>query len=139
MLDIGVHATMGTLMRLRPPRNLTDLKAKCALALAGPQMLAFVPAVCLAGFWIGGETVLVAVALGVPLLWAMLGGLDAMVQRRVARTTMSGLVPPDTFVQKTHAIREDATATQMASAIFAVELDDYAGHCQVILTCPTAA
>lgn len=114
------------MMRFRLPINLTDLRAKCAMVLAGPQMLTFVPALCLAGFWIGGETTLVAVALGIPLLWAMLGGLDVMMQRRVARMAMPGLIPPDTFQHRAHAIREDSIAAQTASAIFAIELDDYA-------------
>jgi diguanylate cyclase (GGDEF)-like protein len=42
-------------------------------ALNGPQALAFVPAVTLAAFWLGGEAWLLLVALGLPLAHAMSG------------------------------------------------------------------
>ncbi|SDY51861.1 EAL domain-containing protein [Citreimonas salinaria] len=41
--------------------------------LHGPQALAFIPALTLAAFWLGGETVLVACALGLPALYALAG------------------------------------------------------------------
>ncbi|MFW2589133.1 putative bifunctional diguanylate cyclase/phosphodiesterase [Sagittula sp. SSi028] len=39
--------------------------------LSGPQALAFLPALSLAGFWIGGEGLLIATALAVPALYAL--------------------------------------------------------------------
>ncbi len=43
-------------------------------SLNGPQMLAFLPALCLAGYWGGGEVLLVTIALGTPLIYAVTGG-----------------------------------------------------------------
>ncbi len=42
-------------------------------ALRGPQALAFVPALTLAAFWLGGETMLVVFALGLPALYLLAG------------------------------------------------------------------
>lgn len=41
------------------------------IMLSGPQALAFMPAMALAAFWIGGEAWLIIVALGVPLILAV--------------------------------------------------------------------
>lgn len=38
-----------------------------------PEVLVFLPAITLAGFWIGGERVLLVLALGLPLLFAVAG------------------------------------------------------------------
>ena len=45
--------------------------------LWGPQILAFIPAMCLAAYWIAGEGGLIACALGLPVIWSMLGGFEA--------------------------------------------------------------
>ncbi len=39
----------------------------------GPQILAFMPALCLAAYWLLGEGGLIAAALGVPVLWGIVG------------------------------------------------------------------
>lgn len=41
--------------------------------LRKPEWIVFVPAVTLAAFWLGGERVLILVALGSPLVFAMAG------------------------------------------------------------------
>ena len=38
-----------------------------------PEFLVFLPAITLAGFWMGGERVLLLLALGLPLLFAVTG------------------------------------------------------------------
>ena len=40
--------------------------------MQGPQMLAFLPALTLSGFWLGGESLLVALSLGLPVAYAIL-------------------------------------------------------------------
>ncbi|WP_085307803.1 GGDEF domain-containing phosphodiesterase [Planktotalea arctica] len=42
----------------------------------GPQLLAFLPALCLGAYWLVGEGGLIACALGLPLLWAIFGGFE---------------------------------------------------------------
>ena len=112
-------------MRFRLPINVTEFKDRVAAALSGPQMLAFLPAVCLGAYWLGGEPALVAVALGIPALWAVFGGLENVINRRVARATASGLIAPEMLRTKVQAVREDASGSDMTGAIFAVELDEY--------------
>ncbi len=45
-------------------------------ALIGSHVLAFLPALALGAFWLGGEPLLLAVALGVPVVFALAGGFD---------------------------------------------------------------
>ncbi|WP_415401714.1 putative bifunctional diguanylate cyclase/phosphodiesterase [Tateyamaria sp. SN3-11] len=112
-------------MRFRLPTPVTDLRHKAVSALSGPQMLAFIPALTLAGFWLGGEPTLVIVALAVPVVWLLFGGFEGLVNRRVARAAKSGLVAPDAFVPKAQIVREDGPGADMTSAIFAIELDEF--------------
>ncbi|MEM6374395.1 MAG: diguanylate cyclase, partial [Pseudomonadota bacterium] len=79
-------------MRIRRPNSVSEFRDRIVNALSGPQMLAFVPALCLAGFWLGGEATLVAIALFIPFVWMMFGGLENLVKRRVARKAPSGLI-----------------------------------------------
>jgi len=67
----------------------TDVRRRLRQMLIGPQLLAFVPAVSLAAFWFGGEAVLIAVALGLPVLVAAIG-VDP--NKDIA---LSGPRPPD--------------------------------------------
>lgn len=62
--------------------------------LAGSHMLAFLPALCLAAYWTGGEIVLVAFALFVPLLYAAIGGFGRSLQDNDA-TSVAVLTPAD--------------------------------------------
>lgn len=56
--------------------NSTRLAARMHALLWGPQLLAFMPALCLAAYWIVGEGGLIACALGLPIVWAIFGGFD---------------------------------------------------------------
>jgi hypothetical protein len=53
----------------RPARNV-------AVLMRRPEMILFLPALTLAAFWFGGERVLVLVALGAPLVFAMAGAFQ---------------------------------------------------------------
>lgn len=53
---------------------LSTLRGALTKGLFGPQMLAFLPALCLSAYWVGGEALLVLCALGVPLIYATFGG-----------------------------------------------------------------
>ncbi len=54
--------------------DLSTLRALLIKGLTGPQMLAFLPALCLSAYWVGGEPFLVICALAVPLIYAAFGG-----------------------------------------------------------------
>ncbi len=51
----------------------TQAREKLLGVLTGPPILAFVPALSLASFWLGGEVALATVALGIPLIFAGAG------------------------------------------------------------------
>ena len=55
--------------KLRQIRNV--VRAASRTILLGPQALAFVPALTLAGFWLGGEGLLVLLALILPVSFAL--------------------------------------------------------------------
>lgn len=53
--------------------RIAKLRLWARRALYGPQALAFLPAAVLAAFWLGGETFLLAAALGLPVLFVLTG------------------------------------------------------------------
>ncbi|OED47492.1 putative bifunctional diguanylate cyclase/phosphodiesterase [Leisingera sp. S232] len=93
-------------------------------AIAGPSLLAFLPALTLATFWLGGEAALVAVALGLPVLFAAAGGFS-MRDSNAQRDSVTGMILRDGFERAAAKICEECTDTDLRSAIFIVELDEY--------------
>ncbi|MCX7558727.1 bifunctional diguanylate cyclase/phosphodiesterase [Sulfitobacter sp. F26204] len=53
------------------PTGLARLRRRLALVLTGPPAFAFIPAMCLAAFWFGGEGALVVLAGLLPLLYLL--------------------------------------------------------------------
>lgn len=112
-------------MRLRLPPVLAEFRERLAVAFTGSQMLAFIPALTLAAFWIGGEGALVAIALSLPVIWVMLGGTAPAIERHLPPPKRKGLVSPDAFRVIAQAVCVGGQETT-TSAIIAVELDDFA-------------
>ncbi|KAA8609170.1 diguanylate cyclase [Salipiger aestuarii] len=54
--------------------GLSGRRAQISGWLRGAHMLAFLPALSLAGFWLGGEMMLIAIALGLPALYGISSG-----------------------------------------------------------------
>ncbi len=95
-------------------------------ALTNPSALAFVPAACLAAFWLGGEVALASTALGLPLLFALLGmPLGRSVTALNAGTRPCGLVPISTFTDELDFIRTTAKETDEKAACIAISLDNF--------------
>lgn len=61
-------------MTARQWTRFSATRARLQRALHGPQVLAFIPALALAAFWTGGEMLLLAAALGAPILYVIAGG-----------------------------------------------------------------
>ena len=57
--------------------DIKNVMHACRAGLNGPHMLAFLPALCLAAYWGGGEVLLVTFALVTPLIYALTGGFGA--------------------------------------------------------------
>ncbi|WP_299943310.1 GGDEF domain-containing phosphodiesterase [uncultured Ruegeria sp.] len=93
----------------------------------GPQILAFVPAVCLAAFWLGGERALVITALGLPLVLALTGKWGSRsYSAHSSGMRPSGSVTYDVFQSELQLISEAAKNRGENAACIAIALDDYA-------------
>ena len=93
----------------------------------GPQALAFLPAVCLSAFWLGGELALVCVALGLPLIFAVagvLGGGTYIVADAGGRA--SGAVTRDVFRAELRHTLDTTQRTGETAACIAIALDNHA-------------
>jgi len=109
-----------------PDRSARRLLRKVLSAMAGgPQVLAFLPALTLAAYWLGGEPYLLATTILVPALFAA-GGLFT---RSFAG---AGLPPPGSdglpgrtsAVARAEAILEVSGATSSNLAVLAIRIDD---------------
>ncbi|WP_424831532.1 putative bifunctional diguanylate cyclase/phosphodiesterase [Ruegeria sp.] len=93
-----------------------------------PQALAFVPAVCLSAFWLGGETALISAALGLPLLFAIAGVLGSHTHTIAdAGGRASGAIPRDTFQEQMKCIQKTSQSSGENAACLAIALDDHTG------------
>ncbi|MCV2891131.1 putative bifunctional diguanylate cyclase/phosphodiesterase [Ruegeria aquimaris] len=105
---------------------LTRIRDEIIPILTGPPILAFLPAITLGAFWLGGEIALLLTSLGLPLLFALAGALGKwpMADRRTGAVG-SGMVQPSEFEAATHEIFASASGSGRKSACFVVELDDF--------------
>ncbi|WP_233192975.1 bifunctional diguanylate cyclase/phosphodiesterase [Acidimangrovimonas sediminis] len=97
-----------------------------AQRLRRPENLAFLPAVTLAAFWLGGEHHLVLAALGLPLLYLMAGafGVDAQPPAGAAQDGETGLILREGLVATLDSILAGGSAVGKTSACLVVHLDD---------------
>lgn len=98
-------------------QNWLRLRTKLRQALTGPHMLAFLPAVVLSAYWIGGEAYLLAASLGFPVIYAAVGGFGQM-----AQSAPPDLPPLEVVLEQrlTEAYQHDK-----AFACYLVSLDDH--------------
>ncbi|NOD65722.1 MULTISPECIES: bifunctional diguanylate cyclase/phosphodiesterase [unclassified Ruegeria] len=92
--------------------------------LNGPAALAFVPALSLGAFWLGGERALVSMALGLPLAVAGIGAFSNT-RSSPRRRSATGLLSNDHFASALTEVFAETRRTGEDSACFAVVLDDY--------------
>ncbi len=96
--------------------------------LTGPQALAFVPAACLAAFWLGGEITLLITALGLPLVFAASGVWGSRLHIASSPGARPcGLVANDVFQDEMQVLCRAAENSGSNAACISVALDDYAG------------
>jgi diguanylate cyclase (GGDEF)-like protein len=94
--------------------------------LTGPPILAFLPAITLGSFWLGGESALVIASLALPLLFVF-GGAFGVSDSRGApdHDSVSGLMLRDGFNAVLGQVFDATAASGKQSACFVLELDDY--------------
>lgn len=97
--------------------RLTALRNLARTVLSGPPALAFMPAAILAAFWLGGEGWLVSLALGLPVLFSLLGLFGG---------TAQGTTPPQPSVpEAAERALHVASRTGRRTACLLVEIDEY--------------
>ncbi|MEM1236411.1 MAG: bifunctional diguanylate cyclase/phosphodiesterase [Pseudomonadota bacterium] len=110
----------GSLKSLR--RSVTSLPH----ILTGSQALAFLPAISLASFWLGGELALIVAALAVPIVIALLGVIDYRAKpRSVTGSSLSELSQRDQLVHSLHESLSPGTVKMRTAVCFAVEIDEF--------------
>ncbi|MFC3614602.1 putative bifunctional diguanylate cyclase/phosphodiesterase [Lutimaribacter marinistellae] len=94
--------------------------------LTGPAILAFLPALTLGAFWLGGEVALLMTSLGLPLLFALAGALGKWPKDNATpRDAVTGLMLREGFQNAMTEIHHAAQGPDFKSACFLIELDDY--------------
>jgi diguanylate cyclase (GGDEF)-like protein len=105
--------------------TLKRLRQAALPILTGPAVLAFLPALTLGAFWFWGETALVIVSLGLPLLFVATGIIGQWpVNTGLPRDSVTGLLLRDGFDATLEQVFADTKTGLRRSACFIVELDD---------------
>lgn len=111
---------------MRNKTLLTRFRYDIAPILIGPPILAFLPAMTLGAFWIGGELALLLTSLGLPLMFAFAGALGVWpIQARVARDKVTGLLLRDSFDNALQDIHAETLRSGHKSACFLIEIDEF--------------
>jgi len=92
---------------------------------SGPQALALVPAAVLAGYWIGGEQVLIAMAIGFPLVLAASRMTDKFRQSRRPDADEDDPTSMARLVRHLDDLLRQAKRKSLKCGCIMVELDDY--------------
>ena len=113
-------------MGLRLTRPFEKYRGRFLSIVTGPPILAFLPAVTLAAYWMAGETALIIVALGLPVLYAMTGVVGSWPGRGTpTRDGVTGLPLRDGFETIVDQICEETEATGLRSVCYMIEIDDF--------------
>lgn len=106
-----------------PTALLTRIQRRFAPVIVGPPALAFVPALCLAGFWFGGEGALIVIAALVPVLYLAGGGFMQAPQDHVR--AIGGVYPREGFEKRVQAVFQSARDSGSQAATFCLALEDF--------------
>ena len=94
--------------------------------LTGPQALAFLPAVSLASFWLGGELALITAALAVPLVIGLLGVFDREHSEHLeGNQALTDINMRDRLIQGLDEALTSSVSKTRTSVCFAVELEEF--------------
>ena len=100
----------------------TTLRTGMQRGLQGPQALAFLPAAALAAFWLGGEALLLVVALGTPGLY-LLVGVPADRGNGRSGSDQADIVDSIAATQLAQQALDNARAANLATACLLIEVD----------------
>ncbi len=96
---------------------------RLAAWLRRPELLVFLPAITLAGFWFGGEQVLVALAIGVPFIVTFAGAFR-LLPHAAPTDMLSGMIQRPQFLSMIDTILAREEDTGQTTACLVVLFDD---------------
>ena len=103
-----------------------QLRSRVLPILMGPPILAFLPAITLGAFWIGGEAALMFASLALPLMFAFAGALGKWpADATHRRDHLTGLVLRDEFLRTVEDTFAETQSSGLKSANFLIELDEF--------------
>ena len=111
----------------QPPSGLHSRLQKHVLpVLLGPPVLAFLPAMTLGAFWLGGEFALILTSLGLPLVFAFCGAFEFW-RRSQAGThdAITGLLLRPGFEDTVEKTFDRTIDGNLRSACFMLEIDEF--------------
>lgn len=106
-------------------RFLQRSAAMASNALAGPQLLAFLPALTLGAYWFGGEGALVVAAISVPGALAVVGLFGHRSAVPPQTDSLTGLVLKDSVEGHIDRVFSRAGTFGFTTACLAVKIDDF--------------
>lgn len=106
-------------------QKIVTFRNKLRFVLTGPHVLAFLPALVLGAFWLGGEPALLVVALGLPILFALVGGFGADTPLEGSMDRATGLKLVDSLEQALDRSVSNTVGNGCNTGCFLLELDDY--------------
>lgn len=98
------------------PLSFANFRSSLSIWMSGPHVLAFLPAIVLGGFWLGGESALIGTALLTPCFIAW-----ARFQNENANTEHT----PDTLENALQEFVDQARGRLRQTACFIVEIDGF--------------
>jgi diguanylate cyclase (GGDEF)-like protein len=95
--------------------------------LSGQHVLAFLPAICLGAYWLGGESTLIATALGLPACLALANLITLPAHATLGTDGVTGLPMRPAVIDIIDQTLDAQSATGRTTACLAVSLDDFRG------------
>lgn len=108
--------------RLHAPA-LARMQRRLSAVFIGPPALAFVPALCLAGFWFGGEGALIVIAALLPVVYLAGGGFHS--RSRQNAPGINGIYPRDQFEACVEQTFVATGAAQQQAVTFFLAIEDF--------------
>lgn len=110
-------------MALYQRSGLTQLRQSFAALLSGQAALAFLPAMSLLAFWLGGELALITTSAALPLLY--LAGQRFGGGVMLPRDAVSGILQRRTFEELTEQVFQRARSQGRLSATFFIAIEEF--------------
>ncbi|MGL4319744.1 MAG: EAL domain-containing protein [Paracoccaceae bacterium] len=108
------------------PKQVAQSIWKLRVVVRRPEIMAFLPAITLAAFWFGGERVLVATALGLPMLFALFGAFRHEAEVPDFPDTLGGMSSLPQLERALEAVLQSSPLTGETTGILVVMVDQLA-------------